>query len=102
MGYKKAEEILPAELIEILQEYADGDILYIPKKRIRAGWGTVSGTKKKLVHRNRQIYLDYLSGMKVKELASKYYLTDKSIQRIIREVKKGEGISHENCKELQK
>ena len=46
MGYKKAEEILPAELIEILQEYVDGDIIYIPKKKTRAGWGTISGTKR--------------------------------------------------------
>ncbi len=96
MGYKKAEDILPAELIEILQEYVDGDIIYIPKKKVRAGWGTVSGARKKLVHRNRKIYDDYLSGMKVNQLAVKYYLTDKSIQRIIREMKKGEGMSHES------
>ena len=88
MGYKKDEEILTAELIEILQEYVDGDIIYIPKKKTRAGWGTISGTKRKITHRNRQIYEDYLSGMKVKELASKYYLTEKSIQRIIRETKR--------------
>ena len=32
MGYKKAGDILPAELIEMIQEYADGDTIYIPKK----------------------------------------------------------------------
>ena len=88
MGYKKAEDILPAELIEVLQEYAEGQTLYIPKKDTKAGWGTLSGTKSKLIKRNQKIYAEYLSGVKVSELAEKYYLTDKSIQRIIREVKK--------------
>lgn len=101
MGYKKAEEIFPAELIEILQEYVDGDVIYIPKRKTRAGWGTRTGTKNKLRERNNQIYSDYLEGMKVKELASKYYLTDKSVQRIIREKKRDE-VNHESCKKLQR
>ena len=88
MGYKKAEDILPAELIEVLQEYAEGQTVYIPKKEAKAGWGTLSGTRSKLLIRNEKIYAEYLSGVKVSELAEKYYLTDKSIQRIIREVKK--------------
>ena len=87
MGYKKAEDILPAELIEILQEYAEGETVYIPKKHAKAGWGTISGTKEKLKNRNKNIYSEYLLGAKVSELAEKYYLTDKSIQRIIREEK---------------
>ena len=88
MGYKKAEDILPTELIEILQEYAEGETVYIPKKQAKAGWGTLSGAKDKLKDRNRKIYLEYLSGAKVLELAEKYYLTEKSIQRIIRDEKK--------------
>lgn len=88
MGYKKAGDILPAELIEMIQEYADGDTIYIPKKKTRAVWGSVSGAKKKLARRNRNIYEEYLSGISVNELAARYYLTDKSIQRIIREIKR--------------
>ena len=78
MGYKKAEDVLPAELIEILQEYVGGEIIYIPKSKTRAAWGCVSGTKKNLARRNRKIYEEYMSGMRVKELAVRYYLTDKS------------------------
>ena len=32
MGYRRAEEILPAEIIEIIQRYVDGENIYIPKK----------------------------------------------------------------------
>lgn len=88
MGYIRAEEILPAELVELLQEYVDGQTIYVPRKSDKkVGWGTVSGTKKKLAQRNERIYLEYLEGMKVEELAEKYYLSEKSIQRIIREMK---------------
>ena len=38
-------------------------------------------------YRNQAIYKDYRSGMKVVELACKYYLSEKSIQRIIRTMK---------------
>ena len=39
MGYIRAEDILPEELVRILQEYAEGQMIYVPKKRTRAGWG---------------------------------------------------------------
>lgn len=32
MGYVKAEEILPMEMIELIQEYVDGQNIYIPRK----------------------------------------------------------------------
>ena len=32
MDYIRAVEILPRELIEQLQQYADGAVIYIPKK----------------------------------------------------------------------
>ncbi|MCI9176072.1 MAG: hypothetical protein HFH49_14255 [Lachnospiraceae bacterium] len=38
-------------------------------------------------NRNRLIYRDYLSGMRVNELADEYFLSEKSIQRIIRKEK---------------
>ncbi|MDE5823329.1 MAG: hypothetical protein K2H91_01385, partial [Lachnospiraceae bacterium] len=40
--------------------------------------------KCELRNRNRLIYQDFLSGKTVRELAECYYLSEKSIQRIIR------------------
>ena len=32
MGYMRAEEILPVEIIELIQRYVDGESIYIPRK----------------------------------------------------------------------
>ena len=85
MGYIRAEEILPIEVIELIQKYVDGETIYIPRKpENRQAWGAGTQIKQELQMRNRQIYKDYLAGSKISELASKYYLSEKSIQRIIR------------------
>ena len=53
MKYKKASDILPIEIIEKIQEYIDGDFLYIPRKDInRKKWGEKSGIKETLQKRN--------------------------------------------------
>ena len=41
MGCIRAEEILPDEIIELVQQYADGVNIYIPRKQEnRKEWGT--------------------------------------------------------------
>ena len=89
MGYIRADKILPSELVALLQEYAPGQMLYIPKKKeMKSGWGMISGTREELKDRNAQIYAQYLTGTPTNELAEKYFLTPKSIQRIIRQKKR--------------
>lgn len=79
MGYIRAEEILPIEVIELIQQYVDGENIYIPRKAAnRQAWGTGTQIKQELRMRNRQIYKDYLAGSKISELASKYYLSKKA------------------------
>ncbi len=87
MGYIRAEEILPIEVIELIQQYVDGKNIYIPRKPSnRQAWGAGTQIKQELMIRDRQIYKDYLAGSKVSELACKYYLSEKSIQRILRKM----------------
>ena len=87
MGYIRAEEILPIEVIELIQQYVDGKNIYIPRKSSnRQAWGAGTQIKQELMIRDRQIYQDYLAGSKVSELACKYYLSEKSIQRILRKM----------------
>ena len=87
MGYQRAEMILPTELIEWIQEYVDGASIYIPRKDERRTWGAATGIRRELQERNRRIYEDYLTGLRVSELADRYYLSEKSIQRIVREMR---------------
>lgn len=86
MDYIRAAEVLPQELIEQLQQYVDGAAVYIPKKeKGKKAWGERTSTKTELAKRNARIYTEHLSGRPIKELAKKYFLAEKSIQRIIRQ-----------------
>lgn len=89
MSYKKATHILPRELLEKVQEYIDGEFLYIPRiTDNKKGWGTSTSTRQELKERNSNIYSDYLAGAHMEALAEKYFLSLKSIQRIIGQLKK--------------
>lgn len=84
MSYRSADKVLPSELIELIQQYVDGDYLYIPRKEEkRKKWGENTNIRSELAERNSSIYEDYLKGLSVKELADKYFLSEKSIQRIV-------------------
>ena len=88
MKYKKAQDILPKHLLELVQEYVDGSYLYIPTKQdMKKSWGENSGIKKELSKRNEEIFNKYLNGVKIKELVNEYYLTESSIRRIIKQEK---------------
>lgn len=85
MSYKKAEELLPTDLIELIQQYVDGESIYIPRKKgNRQDWGNNTTTRQELHTRNEQIYSEYQQGTTTATLASLYFLSEKSIQRIIR------------------
>lgn len=49
--------------------------------------GAKTAYRFELQSRNELIYNDYLSGAAIHELANRYYLSEKSIQRIIRQEK---------------
>ncbi len=84
MGYRKAELVLPLEIIELIQNYVDGEYIYIPRKdNERREWGEKTRIRKELEERNQNIFEDYQRGYTVLELSSKYFLSEKSIQRII-------------------
>ena len=87
MGYIRAEEILPVEVIELIQQYVDGEIIYIPRKSAhRQAWGAGTQIRQELSVRNRNIYGDYLAGSRTSELACKYFLSETSIQRILKKM----------------
>lgn len=84
MGYVKATSVLPQEIIMLIQEYIEGETLYIPKKEeTKKAWGANTETKTILKDRNKNIYEDYTEGMEAQEIAEKYHLSIKSIYRIL-------------------
>ena len=89
MSYIKATDVLPEEVLDLIQKYVEGEYIYIPKKECnRKLWGQTTKSKEKTSARNADIYKIYEQGISVKILSEMYYLSLKSIQRIIFEMKK--------------
>ncbi len=84
MKYIKAQKVLPEELIKLIQNYVDGEFIYIPcRDGKHKAWGEKSGSKESLKERNRQIYDQYKAGTSVSELSGFYFLSEQSIRRVI-------------------
>ena len=63
MRYQKAMEILPEELVELIQNYVDGEYVYIPRKQEnKKNWGETSKVREELRNRNLTIYREYTMG----------------------------------------
>lgn len=86
MSYINAKAVLPEEMIKEIQKYVNGVNLYIPK--IPEENSNCSNYKLELYKRNQEIYNLFLQGEKVSKLAAEYYLSDKSIYRILSRMKK--------------
>ena len=86
MSYIRADEILPRELLEAIQQYAEGKLLYIPRREKQA-WGSATSAKAFFLERNRRIYEAHRSGASVRDLCRRFSLSEKSIHRILREQK---------------
>lgn len=84
MSYKNGKEILPSYLLEELQKYIQGELIYIPRQEnTRKGWGENNGTKSALQERNNEIYRLFREGVNVEQLISLYNLSEDSIRKII-------------------
>jgi Mor family transcriptional regulator len=88
MKYIKAQNVLPEEVIELIQKYVDGEFIYIPRKDGRQkAWGEKSGIKESLKERNNQIYRKYKDGATVADLSKDCFLSEQSIRRVISQEK---------------
>ncbi len=83
MNYKKGAEVLPARLLKEIQEYVDGGLVYIPKKSDKAGWGYVSGARRMIDKRNKEIISRYEQGETINALADRFHLEEETIRKIV-------------------
>ena len=83
MSYIRAEEVLPKELIEAIQQYISGENIYIPCVE-KKDWGSQTDTRKYYTERNKEICKKSRDGVSVVILAEEYFLSEKSIRRIIK------------------
>lgn len=81
MSYVNADDVLPKDLIEEIQKYVDGQLIYIPRKDENSlSWGEKNGTKEKLAERNQTIVNSYYSGQTIAELGKVYFLSEKKFR----------------------
>lgn len=88
MGYTKAQDVLPEKIIKLIQEYVDGEYLYVPRKNENLkSWGEKNGARSMFKKRNIEIFKEYVNGATIIDLTKAYFLSEKSIRRIIKEEK---------------
>ncbi|MBS7007372.1 CD3324 family protein [Anaerostipes sp.] len=84
MKYQNAASVLPASLLEQLQDYVQGDYLYIPKKEDQyKKWGDRTGSRIRTAQRNQCIREDFYSGKSIEELSDMYFLSVHTIRKIV-------------------
>ena len=84
MGYKAANDVLPATLLQLVQEYVDGEYLYIPRKEgCQRSWGESTTSRQVTRRRNEEIRRRYQVGVPVRQLAETYYLSPKTVYKIV-------------------
>lgn len=82
MKYVNANDVLPEELLSMIQKYYQGGYLYIPKGNDRE-ITRQTDYKIELEKRNQYIYLKHLEGRTNGQLENIYHLSAASIRRII-------------------
>ena len=96
MSYIKAEEILPKELLEAVQQYADGLLIYIPCKE-KLEWGSRTSARMFFNERNKEIFESWQTGASLNDLAHRFSLSEKSIQRILRNQRLASAAGNKGC-----
>lgn len=82
MKYLNAKSVLPEAMLEQLRQYAEGQVLYVPKRPQNCKqWGEVQGTKRKTRERNKTIRAANVQGTPFCELAKEYCLTEETIKK---------------------
>lgn len=88
MKYTNANYVLPEELVALIQEYVQGEYLYIPM-RDKVAMENPTDYKTELEKRDAHIYRRHLEGVDNKRLARIYNLSESSIRRIVIKQRKG-------------
>ena len=84
MKHSNANTILPEKLLFEIQQYVQGELLYIPKfKNNYKKWGDITQSKAVTSIRNDKIRSAFYGGYTIKELCEKYCLSPASIKKIV-------------------
>jgi len=84
LKYVNAKDVLPPDILDAVQKYTGGALIYVPKKDDeKIGWGQLSGARSNVYKRNIKIMEAYKNGAGIFELMNEYCLSEASIRKII-------------------
>ncbi|MBS4539360.1 hypothetical protein GOQ27_12865 [Clostridium sp. D2Q-11] len=84
MRYINADEVLPNNLLEEVQKYVKGEIVYIPSPvDQRKSWGEKTGRREYFKKRNSEIKLRFKQGDSIDQLMNLFCLSYDSIKKIV-------------------
>lgn len=84
MNYKNAKDNFPPELLKEIQNYVQGERIYVPQlDNVRTSWGEKSGSREEITFRNKEILKKYKEGLSINELADIFCLSCESIKKIV-------------------
>ena len=86
MGYTNAGVVLPDALIREIQRYVNGISLYIPQ--VKRKKTELNPYRQEIRDRNREIYRLFREGNSVSILSESFFLSEKSIYRIVSQMKR--------------
>ena len=84
MKYCNAQVVFPKALLDEIQKYVQGEMVYIPKSPDNyIKWGTNTNAKSIIALRNRNIIKDFKTGISISSLAELYCLSEDTIKKIV-------------------
>ena len=84
MKYVKAQAVFPKALLDEIQKYVQGELVYIPKlPRNHKEWGTKTGAKSVTAQRNNDMVQAYSAGISIPKLAVLYCLSEDTVKKIV-------------------
>lgn len=89
MKYRNAGKLLPVQLLTELQKYAEGELIYVPGRKRKAGWGTLNGSRARYAERNTRMARSFRDGASIEEISRDYFLSTDSVRKILRGMTEG-------------
>lgn len=84
MKYVKAQTVFPKSLLDEIQKYVQGELVYIPKSSANyKKWGANTSTKNIIALRNKDIIQSFKTGSSIPRLAELYSLSEDTIKKIV-------------------
>lgn len=94
MKYVNARDVLPPDILALVQKYTCGSLIYVPKTDAeKVAWGQLSGARAQTYLRNKNISEAYRNGASIFCLMEEYCLSEASIRKIIYSKNYSAGIS---------